>query len=96
MPPDKFGLEPHEKSMTIKVLATILPTSLPGWYGLNTDELDFAKKSLPGEEVTHYIRTDALFENTGEGRNALANGKMHKWPINWPMRLVPPKIGCEW
>ena len=50
VPKDKFSWAPHEKSMTLKRLATHI-AELPGWISmaLNTSELDF------GENVTDNI-----------------------------------------
>ena len=44
VPEDKYDWQPHEKSMTIRSLATHI-AELPGWIKMtfNTSELDFAK-----------------------------------------------------
>src|SRR5258706_16192601 len=73
---DKFGWKPHEKSMTIKVLATHI-ADIFTWFGMviNTNELDFSKNPYQAEEVNSTPELMTLFEkNLVEGRTALANG----------------------
>jgi len=88
VPSDKFGWKPHEKSMTIKALATHI-ADIFTWFGMviNTSELDFAKNPYTPQEVNSTPELMALFEkNLVEGRTALANGKDGQMADNWTMR----------
>lgn len=88
IPTEKFGLKPHEKSMTIKVLATHI-ADIFTWFGMviNTSELDFAKNPYQAEEVISTPELVALFEkNLEQGRAALANAKEEQMADNWIMR----------
>jgi uncharacterized damage-inducible protein DinB len=88
IPTEKFGWKPHEKSMTIKVLATHI-ADIFTWFGMviNTSELDFAKNPYQAEEVNSTPELVALFENNLEqGRAALANGKDEQLKDIWIMR----------
>lgn len=59
LPTDKYDWAPHEKSMTLKVLATHV-AELPSWISLalNTDGLDFA--TTPYEPVEVKNNADLL------------------------------------
>lgn len=88
IPTEKFGWKPHEKSMTIKVLATHI-ADIFTWFGMviNTSELDFAKNPYQAEEVNSTPELVALFEkNLEQGRTALANAKEEQMADNWIMR----------
>jgi len=88
IPTEKFGWKPHEKSMTIKVLATHI-ADIFTWFGMviNTSELDFSKNPYQAEEVNNTPELMTLFEkNLVEGRTALANGKDAQMTDNWTMR----------
>lgn len=88
IPTEKFGWKPHEKSMTIKVLATHI-ADIFTWFGMviNTSELDFAKNPYQAEEVNSTPELVALFEkNLEQGRTALANAKEEQLADNWIMR----------
>jgi uncharacterized damage-inducible protein DinB len=88
IPTEKFGWKPHEKSMTIKVLATHI-ADIFTWFGMviNTSELDFAKNPYQAEEVISTPELVALFEkNLEQGRAALANAKEEQMADNWIMR----------
>ncbi len=88
IPTEKFGWKPHEKSMTIKVLATHI-ADIFTWFGMviNTSELDFAKNPYQAEEVNSTDELMALFEkNLEQGRTALANGKEEQLKDIWIMR----------
>lgn len=63
IPEDKYGWQPHSKSMTIKQLATHI-AELPGWVGmtLNTTELDFAVNPYVQEEINTTKELLAYFE----------------------------------
>ena len=88
IPTDKFGWQPHTKSMTIKVLATHI-ADIFTWFGMviNTSELDFAKSPYKAEEVNTTPELITLFEkNLVQGRTALANAKDEQLTDNWIMR----------
>ncbi len=55
VPADKFGWKPHEKSMTIKVLATHI-ADIFSWFGMvvNTAELDFSKNPYAAPNVNNH------------------------------------------
>lgn len=77
IPTDKFGWAPHEKSMTIKRLATHI-AELPNWIGmaLHTDELDFENNPYTVEDVNTTEELLAYFEKClADGRKNLAEGK---------------------
>jgi uncharacterized damage-inducible protein DinB len=88
IPTDKFDWKPHQKSMTIKVLATHI-ADIFTWFGMviNTSELDFAKNPYQAEEVNSTPELIALFEkNLVQGRTALAAAKDNQMTDNWIMR----------
>jgi uncharacterized damage-inducible protein DinB len=72
IPTDKFDWKPHEKSMSIKKLATHI-AELPGWVtmALKTKELDFANNPYKQEEINNTPDLLKYFEKT------LADGKTH-------------------
>jgi uncharacterized damage-inducible protein DinB len=88
IPSEKFGWKPHEKSMTIKVLATHI-ADIFTWFDMviNTSELDFAKSPYQAEDVSSTTELVGLFEkNLVQGRTAFANGKDEQMTDNWIMR----------
>jgi uncharacterized damage-inducible protein DinB len=72
IPDDKFDWKPHEKSMTIRRLATHI-AELPGWItmALTTDGLDFADNPNKPEVVNSTAALLDYFERT------LADGRAH-------------------
>jgi uncharacterized damage-inducible protein DinB len=73
VPTDKFGWQPHPKSMTIKRLATHI-AELPTWIGmtLTTDELDFENNPYAPIEINTKEELMAHFERSLEdSRNHL-------------------------
>jgi uncharacterized damage-inducible protein DinB len=88
IPTEKFGWKPHEKSMTIKVLATHI-ADIFTWFGMviNTSELDFAKNPYQAEDLNSTPELVVLFEkNLLQGRTALANSKDEQLKDIWIMR----------
>ncbi|RZK40468.1 MAG: DinB family protein [Pedobacter sp.] len=88
VPMNKLGWTPHQKSMTMRSLATHV-AELFSWVelGLNTDELDFAV--TPYEQVSVENTQDLLllFEKSyTEGRNALAVTKDSDLTGKWVLR----------
>ncbi|HKG07882.1 MAG TPA: hypothetical protein VKB19_15540, partial [Pedobacter sp.] len=67
VPADKFGWQPHPKSMTIKRLATHI-AELPGWVtmALTTDGLDFSDNPYLPVDVNTTEELLAYFERTLE------------------------------
>lgn len=77
VPDDKYDWKPHEKSMTIKRLATHI-AELPSWIDmtLNTDELDFANNPYKPVDINNTAELLQYFEkNVEEGRQKLAEVK---------------------
>jgi len=77
VPDDKYDWKPHEKSMTIKRLATHI-AELPSWVDmtLNTDELDFAKNPYRPADVNNTADLLKYFEkNLEEARQKLEEVK---------------------
>jgi hypothetical protein len=77
IPDDKFGWQPHPKSMTIKRLATHI-SDLPNWIAmaLTTDELDFQNNNWeePDLNTTAQLLSN-LEKAVANGQNVLANAK---------------------
>lgn len=65
IPDDKFGWQPHPKSMTIKQLATHI-AELPGWVNmtLDIDGLDFQQHPYKQEDINNTKDLLAYFETT--------------------------------
>ncbi|HEY0898733.1 MAG TPA: DinB family protein [Sphingobacteriaceae bacterium] len=72
VPNDKYGWKPHEKSMTIKQLATHI-AELPSWVtmALTTNELDFASNPYQPVDIKSTEELLGYFERS------LADGKTH-------------------
>ncbi|WP_338877178.1 DinB family protein [Spirosoma sp. SC4-14] len=70
IPNDKYDFQPHEKSMTIRRLATHI-ADLPTWatIALTTDELDFAKNPYQEPLINNTDELLSYFET------CLENGK---------------------
>ncbi|MDB5134394.1 MAG: damage-inducible protein DinB [Mucilaginibacter sp.] len=88
VPNDKYDWQPHEKSMTIRRLATHI-ADIPSWVemAICDDELDFAT-STHKEPVIN--KTDELLsffeESQAKGKAALANAKEELFDLPWTMR----------
>jgi uncharacterized damage-inducible protein DinB len=88
IPDDKFSWKPHEKSMTIKQLATHI-AELPGWVTitLNTSELDFAKEPYDPTDLNSTAEILQVFEKSlTEGKARLAQATEADLLPNWTMR----------
>ena len=88
VPDDKFSWKPHEKSMTIKQLATHI-AELPGWVTitLNTSELDFSKEPYDPLDVNSTAEVLVYFDKTlAEGTARLAQATEDDLLPNWTMR----------
>lgn len=77
IPDDKYDWQPHEKSMTIRQLATHI-AELPIWVPmvLTTDELDFAASPYQPTVINTTAELVAYFEK------CLADGKTQLVPEN--------------
>ena len=88
IPTDKFGWKPHEKSMTIKRLATHI-AELPSWIGMtfSTTELDFEQNPYKVEDVNTTEELLSYFERVLEdGREQLKAGKEEALDELWTLR----------
>lgn len=88
VPNDKYDWRPHEKSMTVRQLATHI-AEIPSWVSLalNTSELDFAAGDYKPTEIN---TTDELLKhfetNLAEGKERLARATEDELLPNWTMR----------
>ena len=88
VPADLFHWQPHQKSMTLKQLATHV-AELPTWINLviNTKELDFATNPYQPvpianeQELLNYFEESLL-----EGKNTLATAKDEQLTDRWILR----------
>ncbi len=88
IPDDKFGWQPHPKSMTIKRLATHI-SDLPNWIAmaLTTDELDFQNNNWEEPDVNTTAGLLANLEKAvANGQNAAANAKEEILDEPWVLR----------
>ena len=88
IPDDKYDWKPHEKSMTIRQLATHI-AELPTWIPLtlNTTELDFATSPYNPPPINSTKELMDLFEKSlTEGRGALANAREEQLQDPWTLR----------
>jgi len=84
VPDDKYDWKPHEKSMTVRNLATHI-AELPSWVAmvLTTDELDFAANPYEPVPVSNNTELLRYFEKS------LADGRSHLEQAN-PSELEKP------
>jgi uncharacterized damage-inducible protein DinB len=88
IPDDKYDWQPHEKSMTIRRLATHI-AELPGWVTmtLTTDELDFANNPYKPEVINNTAELLDLFEKSyTDGKAHLAETNEGELLRNWTLR----------
>jgi uncharacterized damage-inducible protein DinB len=88
VPNDKYDWQPHEKSMTVRRLATHI-AELPGWVSmaLTTSELDFANNPYNPTAVNNTGELLELFEKSyAEGRGQLAKATEADLLPNWTLR----------
>ncbi|GAB3986409.1 hypothetical protein GCM10028807_03770 [Spirosoma daeguense] len=88
IPDDKYDWKPHEKSMTVRQLATHI-ANLPTWVSMaiTTDEIDFQKTPYKEDEINNTAELMTYLDT------CLADGKSHLRPENeailnktWTMR----------
>ncbi|OYQ44372.1 damage-inducible protein DinB [Flavobacterium cyanobacteriorum] len=88
IPPEKFGWQPHPKSMTLKKLATHV-AELPGWIAmaLTTDELDFNDNPYVPRDVKNTGQlVDYYEESLKNGLQALAKADSAAFTDEWVLR----------
>jgi len=88
VPNDKYDWKPHEKSMTIRRLATHI-AELPSWVSmtLTTDELDFANNPYQPEVINNTPELLAYFERSyTDGRAHLEKATDKDLEPNWTLR----------
>ena len=88
IPDDKYDWKPHEKSMTIRQLATHI-AELPSWVSLalDTDELDFATSPYNPQVINNTNELTALFEKEyAAGKERLQLATEADLLPNWTLR----------
>lgn len=88
VPDDKYDWKPHEKSMSLKQLATHI-AELPGWVQMtmDTDELDFAGTPYKPEDINNTKDLLAYYEkNFTKGKEALLKATDEQLLPNWTLR----------
>lgn len=88
VPNDKYDWQPHEKSMSIRKLATHI-AELPSWVvmTLTTSELDFASNPYKPEVINTTQELLAYFERTlADGRAHLQTAREEQLNDTWTLR----------
>jgi len=88
VPDDQFDWKPHEKSMSLRQLATHI-AEIPGWIPMvmNTSEIDFGKNEYKPTVVENNGELVSFFERSlSEGRANLAKAKDEQLKDTWTMR----------
>jgi uncharacterized damage-inducible protein DinB len=88
VPNDKYDWKPHEKSMTIRRLATHI-ANIPTWVSmaLNTDGLDFAANPYKEDVINNTPELLTYFEKCfTEGRSELEKATEDDLLPNWTLR----------
>ncbi len=88
VPTDKLNWRPHEKSMSMQMLAVHL-AEIPAWVdmALTTTELDFAKTPYEPTPVKNTKELlDVLEESFKKGKTTLSNAREEDLLPNWTMR----------
>jgi uncharacterized damage-inducible protein DinB len=88
VPDDKYDWQPHEKSMTVRRLATHI-ADIPTWVDMavNTDELDFANTDHKEPVINNTRELLSFLEDSlTKGRAALVDFKEEKFDEPWTMR----------
>ncbi|MDB5124641.1 MAG: DinB family protein [Mucilaginibacter sp.] len=88
VPNDKYDWRPHEKSMTIRSLATHI-ADLPNWVtiALTTDELDFASNPYNPATINNTSELIDVFERSlANGREHLVKASEDELLPNWTLR----------
>ncbi|HPH86144.1 MAG TPA: DinB family protein [Ferruginibacter sp.] len=88
VPDDKYDWKPHEKSMSIRQLATHI-AELPGWVPMiiNTTELDFAVNKYEPVVINNTKDLVAYFEKIlAESKAALQKAREEDMSAIWTLR----------
>jgi uncharacterized damage-inducible protein DinB len=88
VPDDKYDWKPHEKSMTVRRLATHV-AELPSWITmtLTTSELDFANNTYKLEKIDNTKHLLDFFEKSyRDGRQHLAAANEKQFEEMWTLR----------
>ena len=88
IPDDKYDWKPHEKSMTIRRLATHI-ADIPTWMDMAvyTDELNFANNDHKEPVINNTRELLSFLEDSlTKGRAALVAAKAEKLDEPWTMR----------
>ena len=88
VPNDKYDWKPHEKSMSIRQLATHI-AELPSWVSmaLTTDELDFAKSGYNPKKINNSAELVEYFESAlKDGRSQLQRATEDQLDQQWTLR----------
>lgn len=88
VPNDKYDWQPHEKSMTIRRLATHI-AELPSWVSmaLTTSELDFANNPYQPGSINNTTDLLACFERSlADGRTHLEKATDKDLEPDWTLR----------
>lgn len=88
VPNDKYDWKPHEKSMTMRQLATHI-AELPSWVSmvLTTEELDFASNPYEPKKIDNTTALLGYFEESlADGKKHLANAKDEDLLPGWTLR----------
>jgi uncharacterized damage-inducible protein DinB len=99
VPEGRNAWKPHDKSMRLGYLATLLAT-MPGWIAMmvNQDELDLSppggKRYSPPEILTSRELVEALDANVAKAKDALANTTDEHLMTPWRF-LVGGKVASE-
>jgi len=88
VPNDKYDWKPHEKSMSIRSLATHI-AELPTWVSmtLNTDELDFETAPYDPRTINNTNELVEYFEESyAQGKERLEKATEEELSQNWTLR----------
>ncbi len=88
VPNDKYDWKPHEKSMSVRQLATHI-AELPTWVSLalNTEELDFSTSPYQPVPINNNEELLAYFERSlADGRGRLEKATEEELLPNWTLR----------
>jgi len=81
IPDHQYGWKPHEKSMSVRQLATHI-AELPSWISmvLTTDELDFANSPYQQKKINNTQELLAFFESSfADGKSQLEQASIMTW-----------------
>ncbi|GAB4031851.1 DinB family protein [Spirosoma jeollabukense] len=88
VPDDKYDWQPHEKSMTIRSLATHI-AELPTWVtlALTTDGLDFATAPYAPVSINNTVELLDFFERSlADGKASLSQATDEQLESLWTLR----------